>query len=174
MTLAFVYAPFSGRVTNLDNGACASHFACSGESGLVDIGTSGSVLTLYLYVNYPTIAKIYISTQYLCCCKTNNVYRKARIIDLYATNNRYVGSVLYGHINTDIGVSDGWHPLSGSSFGPLGQVSAGSCCPPCGCSSCCYTGTHTHMGCYGGIRMPLYCGQWVSGGSTAIYRFEFY
>ena len=174
MALAFIYAPFSGRITNLDNGVCAPHFACSGESGLVDIGTCGSLTDLYLYVSYPAVVKVYIYTRTLCCCKAPGGYGLTRIVDLYATNNRYLGSILFGHIDTGNGVRDGWHSISGSSFGPLGKVPGGSCCPPCGCSLCCYTGPHTHMGCYGGVRMSLYCGQWVTGGSTAIYGFEFY
>ena len=93
MALALIYAPFSGRITNLDNGVCVPHFACSGESGLVEIGTCGALTVLYLYVSYPAVVKVYIYTRTLSCCKAPGGYGLTRIVDLYATNNRYLGSI---------------------------------------------------------------------------------
>jgi hypothetical protein len=179
MPTVYVYAPFTGRITGLDNYCNGSpHYPCRNaqpyQVSPVDIATSGSVLKIYLYPS--RVSGVYVYIQSRCCCSYASSYGRTIIVDLYSIEGCYVGSVWYGHVDPlpyddpdkPKEVREGWNPINGPL--PLGRTTLGQCCAPCGCSSgCCYTGPHVHMERTGGARLSLYCGQIVSGGQTPIY-----
>jgi hypothetical protein len=183
MPTVYVYAPFTGRITGLDNYCSGgAHTPCRNaqpaQVSPVDIATSGVVLKIYFYASRSS--KVYISTENRCCYSNTGSYGRTRIVDIFSIEGCYVGSVWFGHVDyipyndpdKSKEASDGWHVVSGPLL--LGQTPQGLCCAPCGCSSgCCYTGPHTHMERTGGTRVSLYCGQIVTGGTTPIYRFDY-
>lgn len=183
MPSVYVYAPVSGTITGLDNYCNGTpHRPCRNvqpsQVSPVDIGTGGNMRKIYLYAS--RVSKVYISTQYRCCCGQNGIYGRTRIIALYSSEGCYVGSVWFGHIDyipwndpdKPLEAQDGWNVYNGPLL--LGRTPGNNCCAPCGCTSgCCYIAVHTHMERDGGISVAPPCGTPVTAGTTPIYRFDY-
>ncbi len=193
MPYAYLYAPVSGSVTNLDHRQCCctccpsntcpgtcncsetcnnnncltpcTHIACNGGGGMVDIGTGDS--EIYLQVNATVVRSIRTYVQALCCNRDTSSYSRAVTVELWSqqyANGVHIGTILYGHIdNPQVGHNNIINLASGSLR--LGYTLGG----PYGS---CFSGRHIHMEKWAGSRV-VQCGAGTTRGSTLIYQFYF-
>lgn len=178
MALAYVYAPFSGTVTQ---GAVSTHCPCTDCSPScgcastyepVDIATSAGV-SINLYVNYPTVRSIsydMTTTDPFECCDGNSDanLKRAVKVHLYGAVNYccYIGWVLFGHINLS-GFSLVNGNIAANYCGQLGTVLSAPN-PPISC----YSGPHEHMEASTSGVLLRSSGT-VTGGTTALYQWSF-
>lgn len=177
MSWAYVYAPFTGGVSQRNNGThwpCTDGYTPPSPLSPIDIGAPAARI-IDLFVNYPTVKSVYIystTNGSFECCDTSNVnnnLRRAIRVNLYSGWNRtgYIGWALFGHVDITYQYIpiDGNGNLSQKWVGRLGQV-------PNGYDQTCYAGTHTHMEC--NSSGSYYDNSWwVTAGSTPIYKWWF-
>lgn len=191
MSYAYVYAPFSGTVTQRD---AAGHCPCydSGECGSdmqpIDIAPSGTApYYINLYVNYSTVKSIYIATytsgSWECCDSSpvsNNLKRAIRV-NLYSGWNRsgYIGYVLFGHVDLSgqyLPNVDANGNISQKWVGRLGKVVTDETDPNCSDGDpdtpCCYSGAHVHMEC-GNPGVYYDTRTSMTQGSSPVFEFWF-
>lgn len=182
MPYAYVYAPFSGWVTQRDSAdhcPCYDYGSCGSDMQPIDIGPSGTQpYYINLYLNYPTVKSIaiytYTGNPYECCDSrpvSNNLKRAIRV-SLYSNWNRsgYVGWVLFGHVNLSgqyLPNVDANGNISQKWVGRLGKVVTNETDPS---EPSCYDGSHIHMEC---ISPGVYydSSSSMSQGSSRVYKF---
>lgn len=176
MGTGYVYAPFSGTITQCNSG---SHTPCTDGGSPsthkpVDISAAAGT-SIRLYVNYPSIRCVSWqedTSGSFECCDGQSVptdLKRAIRVWLYGKPNFEcpVGWVLFGHINKS-GFSIPNGNISQNYVGKLGTIINAS-------GYGCYSGPHLHMEVSSawGYNSGCSTGSSVTGGTTRLYKQDF-